>query len=1060
MSKKLLSLVLAVVMLVLAVPAAVLPVLAVEVDTDAKPPEVWSGSESNAEVKTITDGTNRLFVWMDGTEVLATGATLTPDAKCVVNPQLYEKGIIEADDTVKEAFDKFTAYLKENAKITYKGGWTIDNASIDKLEPIEYYNYYHNRTVFLITTDGTKVADQSNAFWTTESGITAIFDGMWNCITQSLTGNEIAADVALNSSEVYKTVVKPHTYNLSATMYNYAGNHYTLTPSTSGSGREGAYTWTSYGAGYAKLEVQDIAGINANKARPVKFNVLFNGYAQLDDYVEINMSADDAEQTINDVLSTLEIPMFEGDKVSIVFARVDSAQDVSTFNVKVELDTTRTPPPAPLPPETWSGSATNAEVKTITDGTNRLFVWMDGTEELASGKTLTPDAKCVVNPQLYAKGIIERDDTVREAFEKFTAYLKENAKITYKGGWTLNNAGVDKLEPMEYYNYYNNRNIFMITTDGTKVNDLGNAFWTTEFGITKVFEGMWSCITESLSGNEIVADVALTSSEVYKKVVKPHTYTLSATMYESAGNHYIITPSTVGSGFEVAYTWTSYGAGVVELDVQAISGTNKNKDRFVLFNVLVNGQLLLPEYQQINMSASNAAELMNETLSALTIPVFEGDEVSIIFARTDSSQAISTFNITAELDTTRVPVVYKRNGEVVEQFVAGLNDPIPELNNAPDFGAFGYRVNGVYCKTLPETVTGATIIEDYYISSAASITITNKYAINIFVKPEEGAIGGGIIVNNEMMEGELQADGTYKVVATSVNASALRTASVTYTPYLVYPEGYRIDLYEKTASALDLLNAYVAGNYDQTTKNLAQSVLDFTVALDAFLTNADPSADVKLRLRGEPTIPGVSLSGKNEIYLGTLKYITTGEVPKYSDNPSQAFVADPTVTEDDKVKMGYEEGVNPTSSEFKYAIKAVTLNFEERVGFAFRIVANTGNTLSDLRAGGKYALQVFDGISYSYYDAFLYENASKNTKGVVVDGVPASRYDYDTEFTVVERQEDGTYTAVSATLTYSMKAYAVTKFTFGRESSANYLAQALFRLGVVADEYVAAHPVA
>ena len=451
---------------------------------------------------------------------------------------------------------------------------------------------------------------------------------------------------------------------------------------------------------------------------------------------------------------------------------------------------------------------------------------------------------------------------------------------------------------------------------------------------------------------------------------------------------------------------------------------------------------------------------MNAAIAAAgEIPVLEGDTVTLVFEQ-NGSRPYFGVNASADVDTSRLPVVYKKGDTVFQTFVVSAGDPLPALTGVPGFGDVGYIINGEFSKTLPGTVEAGMLIEDYTISTSASMTITTRYIINVYVHADADAIGAGILVSGRYMQGEKQADGSYKVAALHVNAKELQTASVTYQPYQVYEDGYRIATTAKTVTAMELLQAYATGNYDATTKALASGILDFAEALNVFLLN-DPRVDlsqtVKNHLKGTYTISGNYFSGKNDIYLATVKYLSMGVVPKYTAPFAGAtFVPDSTVTAADKVNMGFADGVDSRDAKYKYALTGANLNYRDQIGFVFRVEANGENSIEDLKAGGSYKLRVdFSPRNYVYYDAFIADG--ENGKVVIVDGIPASLYGQDMYFTIVEKQADGSYAFVSATMTYSVKAYAVSAYKFSDMSYKSYLAQSIFRLSVLADAYVAAH---
>ncbi|MBQ8174008.1 MAG: hypothetical protein IJ009_01255 [Clostridia bacterium] len=1057
MSKKLLSLVLAVVMLVLAVPAVALPVFAAEEDAPAIATVKESFStKTDYTAKTLLTGKNGTTNVYDDTAYFirwyesatsesyyTTAADVIPEtAVAKINPALIEKGIVSADDSFTVAFNKWVAYVQEASSITFKENWavgSIDAANV--FTPLHDISYSSGKTAFnLKVRSGNQTLDSEwdgNHFYVTKVNSDGLFKGMYNRLSQAISASTQVKDIAVPlATAVGITGICGYAYQGSAMSY-ISGGWLRNTPGTTAPGaRLTGVQWTSTYTGYAKISL-DL--LHRHSGAETAFGVMHNGNLIVN-YTNVTDAA-----TANAAIGDLEIPVFPGDTIALVFGRTATVTPTLTIEATVEVDTSR------MPPETWTGSEYNATMGLIADDSKYFFAWYDGGSKVDAGVSVSDNAVGKVNPTLIEMGIISSTDTVKKAFDKWVDYMKQTTKITYNGAWEIDNVYGTKLAPIAYHNYYNNRPAFVIagSAGAYKTSSLNDTYWVTEEGIDRIYAGMWNCIVKTLSGSEVVSTVEVSTADAYKSVITPHSYQVSSTLQ---GTSYTLRPgANPNAGYTIAYTWTSHGAGCAKITFENISGGNAQ------YTVAVNGVALM-DYQTLNLNDASALETLNETIAALEIPVFEGDKVSVIFARNGSAIGVKGA-VRAELDTEKIPVAYKRGETILQTFVVKAGDALPELTGVSSFGTAGYLINGKYAATLPETVEQGLLIEDYTIRSSTSITINNRYIINVYVQADEDATGAGVIVNGRMMNGVKQEDGSWKVIAMTVPASKLQSAVVTYKPFQTYADGYRVSVAETTVSAMDLLNTYITGNFDATTKALAQGVMDYAEALRAFMTNVDVSADVKLRLRGEATIKGVPLSGKNEIYLGTLKYISTGEVPKYiSANQDQTFVPDPTVTEADKVKMGFEEGVDPSSDEYKYAIKDVTLNMETQIGFAFRVVANGDNKISDLRPGGLYAVKVSsDVVDEIYYDAFLYEGDDRTTKAIVVDGVPASRYDQDMEFTIVEKQADGSYVEVSATLTYSVKAYAVQTYRFGDWGYKPMLAQALFRLGVLADEYVAAH---
>ena len=1028
-------------------------------------------TEKSFDVAYVPGETKYFFTWFDGGVAKASGNNLSADAVAKINPALIKNGIIKETDTLADAWAKWVAYMKEATKITYNSNWSAGEMLNGVYAPVVTFGYISGVGSF--TLQGTaaagnyKVAGWDNQYWITDAGADKQYASAYKFIKDhsDLTDATIVTDIAVPASDEISnntygfdkkptgsTAVSSCIANLDAPLY--------MRPMSNKGASNSAITWTAPTAGYAKIQISDLSYSENSKT---DFAVMLNGSALID-YSVIDLSDTAAAvKAINALLADVEFPVAKGDEVSLVFARVNGSGVRVKLSAKATLDTSRIPPVYDAENK-WTGDADSATLNKITSNNENLFLfhWYD-----AQGNRLTDNSTKLngyvakINPYLIENGIVDPNDSYKVAFDKWIANVKELFCIHYNTNWQMGAMSPTGIfEPVLYPGFTSYTSLFNVDADFT-LTGWDNQFMVTASSFNAMVADTYNRSLSFVKADALVKDIELQpdAAMAYKALASTSSGWATAGKGSSWDNPYWVRPTAnVGSGSYGAYAWTAPVSGVATLKFNGVNFAD-NPTVDMPYAIMINGQIMK---DWTNLPQTGALATLESTVGVMEFPVAEGDQIAIVTARNNGSAVRFDLDVAVSIDTTRVPVVYKQDGVVLKNFVATVGDALPVFENAGSFGLLGYRVNGEFTTTLPETVEGALVIEDYIIKTSASITITSKYAINVYVQADADATGAGVIVGGKMMNGVKQADGSYKVIVANLNVRQLQTASVSYIAYQIYPDGYRINVNETTVSSKALLQAYATGNYDTTTKALANSVLDLAEALRAFWNNGpDLDATIKNHLKGSLTISGNYLSGQHDIYLGTLKQITTGEEAKYIANFKDAvFVPDPTLTEADKVKIGYEAGVNPTSSEYKFAIKAATLNLEDQIGFAFRVVANGANSVSDLRAGGKYKLQAFDGVSYAYYDAFLYEGANKNAKAIIVDGVPASRYDRDFEFTIVEEQADGTYAPVGATMTYSVKAYAVQTFTFGRADYASYFAQALFRLGVVADEYVAAHPVA
>lgn len=711
----------------------------------------------------------------------------------------------------------------------------------------------------------------------------------------------------------------------------------------------------------------------------------------------------------------------------------------------------------------WTGADTYTYPSTTSDSLRFMTWYKADNTPLSYGATLEEGCYAMINPLLKTEttaGILDTD-SYEVAYEKFCAYLKKAASIKYTGAWSMGamtDSGI--YEPIVAMGYVSTHNLYNVTSSG-KVGGWDGQYWVTSSMFDAMMAEMWNEAIYQPTGST-VADIKVAYNAEMKKITGNPGGALASSDNKSVAhaninaNGFFTRPSNIGAG---AYTFTAPKAGAVTLDISNMQFIHDHGVTVFDWGVAVNGEFIIPR-ESVDASDAGALAAMQAKIAALEIGVSAGDQISICTWRNNGKCTRLNAQITATLDPNRFEVAYVSGDDVLLSKLVNRGDALPTLVGYPNFGATGYIVNGEYAAELPATVEGNMTIADYYITSTASISITSKYAINVYVQADDDAIEAGVMVGGRKMAGKKQADGSWKVPVMDVIARDLLTAEVSYAAYQLYADGYRISAAETTVNAKNLLNAYVNGDYNDSVKALAQSVLDYAEISDNWFNNTTVSntSGVKERLKGNPyTISGNHMSGPNDVYLATIQYVSTGVLPTYKGAfAGTEFTPDPRVTEANKVTYGYAEGVDPTDADqYKYYFSAVTLNLEEQIGFALRIKSNPGATVNDLRAGGKYAVMVESTGNTVYYDAFVYADASKGDMAIVVDGIPASLYDQNFKFTVVEEQEDGSYAAVSATLTYSVDAWCIGNFTFSSGDKISYLAQAIYLLRQAANNYVA-----
>ena len=753
----------------------------------------------------------------------------------------------------------------------------------------------------------------------------------------------------------------------------------------------------------------------------------------------------------------------------------------------------------------------NAEIVHALDTTSinaperYFFAWYkkDGTR-IPAGQAghLNADCYAVINPYLVENGIVNADDTYKVAIEKYRVWLKNSIKVNYTGNWSIGEiqSGTD-YQAFLCPAFLGEKNPYMLrkASAGIVVAEFGANRLISERQFDKMFDswyaaGFQGTVTQNNTiptATTVVGDIKIVYNEnllpsgsqgngmAYAPTTIGATGGVENAWYNNVGNAFWVRPgstSTTSTNWQAgAITYTAPATGVVKFDAHAVkfyasnvnSGVTTNLDTKVA--VFINGVQKTAWATIDNKNGNNPADQLDALIATMgTTVVYAGDEVQFVCVRDATGGTHVAMSIEAFLDTSKLPVVYKSGDNVLMQVIAKKGDALPVLEGFGSFGSSGYMVNGVYTTELPLTVEEGLLIEDFSIDTAASIAIAGDFYVNVYVDGGETVTAAGLIVNGIVVPGEKQANGNYKVVVTAVNAADLLDTTIKYFAYQYHDDGsYRLSKVATTVNTGDMLDEYVDGETDTATKNMADAIRDYAYMANLYFTNGtlDANASIKNELKGPFTI----LNGQNgsnhtnydsglyDVMLATLKkYSVEGYVPAYTNQNYKdpvtgqldTFVDAPNIFPANKVEWGFGDQ-NPTDAAFKYNINGVTLNLTENVGFAIKIAANGSNDVAALADGFQVKVTIGNGIVH-YYDAFVYVDETKSEVAVIVDGVPAGFFDQDYTFTVV----DANGNAVSATYTYSVNAWIVNEYQFGNGSVKMYLVRALYRMGLMAEEYI------
>jgi hypothetical protein len=240
---------------------------------------------------------------------------------------------------------------------------------------------------------------------------------------------------------------------------------------------------------------------------------------------------------------------------------------------------------------------------------------------------------------------------------------------------------------------------------------------------------------------------------------------------------------------------------------------------------------------------------------------------------------------------------------------------------------------------------------------------------------------------------------------------------------------------------------------DAKVAELAKAIRSLAVASRAAMRMGGNDQVTKNYLKqGDPTVKGNNSSCPLDILLASMGYYTKGgNKPTYGDKTEvNVYTNDNNpfgMTDlEDGVPYGYAEGVDPKS--LAYTIAGANVDLGDKLSMVFLVSANNGNNLYDLKNG--YRLKI-TGADKDYYGEFYtHEMNGKTYMGVIVD-VPVKYYDTDLTITVVDAND----VAVSAEMTYSVKAWCARVFDIAGLSNNAYLVKAVYMLGKAAAAYAA-----
>ncbi|MBQ8859487.1 MAG: hypothetical protein IJ012_06855, partial [Clostridia bacterium] len=376
MKKRILSLILACVMLAMAVPFVALAAAAEGEDVLTS---TWDQSDptcmdldARGDIKQCFV---RMFVWYDGEGNLlpvdgyAEGSTekneytcMDEDCYAVLNPELYTLGVLREGMTNDEIWDAYGDYLMECGRITYGTDWSVGNMVDGEFLSVEarsfiyhakgLYNVRKNSKGMIFPTDG---VESNGQFCTTWENAKRYRDelvalGKEDCKIGA-DGKVYWSDIAeedfyLRQISNYEWIVASGGFNVTASHADASVMAFVLRPDTHGpvslryTVPENVYGTLTLDFGNAfdfymsggALEAQGVCVVTLNG------EVIWPVGATVDDkttWAKLNDTADIAK--INEQLAALPMDVRAGDALDILLARDGSGKVSLDFNPTVRI---------------------------------------------------------------------------------------------------------------------------------------------------------------------------------------------------------------------------------------------------------------------------------------------------------------------------------------------------------------------------------------------------------------------------------------------------------------------------------------------------------------------------------------------------------------------------------------------------------------------------------------------------------------------------------------------------------------------------------------------------
>ncbi len=992
------------------------------------------------------------FTWYkaDGTAFTANNSTAISTASYAeINQDLIKAGYISADASYAEALEQYKNYLREIATaVDITSDWrvgameseTASTTTGTKFSTINKYAFLSQSNIYLGTGSSKYSKNVSDAHWYVSANY---FEYQLNlyCLEDKLpvpTEGTTASDFKIPyDATMSSAATVPHP---SATGSIPAGScrpvadtgtgceGIMLCPHNSGKKAAVAYVVPAGVAGEATLQVTEFffapsktdssTGVVTTYDKAFQWALIVNGEIKVN-YTPYNPATDTIDD-INNVLKENAVTVKGGDTVAFAITRTSAGAIWVSPALSITIDQTSA--------QVYTG--TSSEV-TVNRPTSMIpfFTWYNESGAIEAGESLSSATYATINQALITNGILTGEEDYATALTKYKNYLRNLAKaITANGDWMVGAMEGDtsvtvgaNFNHINSYAFLSQSNIYLGVGSSTYSSSIGSGqLYVTEnyfdFQLNTYCQG--DALMQPTSGSSADDYVFETpySSLTVTNVTHPTGAgsVMPAAMVRQpneTGNYegILLAPHTTGSNKTgaIAYRVPTDMGGTVTLTVNSLYFGTSSKGTYCngpfQWALYLNDQVIV-DFGDVYTDGTDTLSKINDVLAANSIQVSEGDLIQFAIREQNTSLWISpSLTLTGLSETAGLRrVQFVQNGNVLVNTFAPVGSNLADVLTLAKLdsaitGKNGSTVNGVpYAADATLPVVGDTDVVVVDGMTAASLTIDDAYAMNIYLPQDAAATAAGVLVNGEKLAAVKQSDNRWKVSLGTIVAKDILSSTFTYTPYTTYAGGDLASPAAVTVATADLLNAYLT-NEDETVVALAQATIDYAEAAEAYFANDPMTEETKTNL-------------------------------KASDGDLAALAATKSHT--------------PADEDFKFFAATVALG--DRVNFVLAVVPNNESaTLADLE-------NCKVTVSDTSFDGFISTSVEGTPAMIIlVEGVAAVNISETLTFTVVDA--DGN--AVSAPLTYSVSAYCARNFVENGETLENYLIRAIYRLGVAADAH-------